>query len=244
MGGLLRGRAMRHDSGGESAARRETGPDREMRRDIVIFGSGGYARGMAEAAEADAGWHVTAFAGQDAGNKVFGRPVVAEEEILSGSHPLVCVVAIGDNWSRQQVIERIKAVRPDFEFCRILHPRAVISPSAQIGEGTVVFAGSVVGANARLGAHVSIYTNAVVEHDSVLGDFSSLAPAAALGGTVRLGARSFVGLGARVIHNVTVGAEVVIGAGATVLQDVPDHAVVAGTPARVVRTRRAGEPYL
>jgi sugar O-acyltransferase (sialic acid O-acetyltransferase NeuD family) len=215
-----------------------------MRRDIVIFGSGGYARGTAEAAEADAAWHVTAFAGQNAGNKVFGRPVLSEDEVLSGRYPLVGVVAIGDNWRRQQVIERIKAARPDFAFCRIVHPRAMISPSAQIGEGTVILAGSVVGADARLGAHVSIYTNAVVEHDSVLGDFSSLAPAAALGGTVRLGARSFVGLGARVIHGLSIGADVVIGAGATVLQEVPDRAVVAGTPARVVRTRKPAEPYL
>jgi acetyltransferase-like isoleucine patch superfamily enzyme len=36
----------------------------------------------------------------------------------------------------------------------------------------------------------------------------------------------------------------VIGAGATVLQEVPDRAVVAGTPARLVRSRAPGEPYL
>jgi sugar O-acyltransferase (sialic acid O-acetyltransferase NeuD family) len=215
-----------------------------MTRKIVIFGSGGYARGTAEAAAAEGRWRVAAFADQAGGRAVSGCPVVREEEILAGTGPLAGVVAIGDNWTRQQVVERIRAARPDFEFCRVLHPRAPISPSAEIGAGTIVLAGSVVGANARLGEHVSIYTNAVVEHDSVLADFCSLAPAAVLGGTVRLGARSFVGLGARVIHNVAVGSDVVIGAGATVIANLADGVVVAGTPAQAVRAREAGEPYL
>ncbi len=217
-----------------------------MPGDIVIFGCGGYARGVAEAAEAQGAWRVQAFIGQDVpdGASVMGRRVIDETLWQASDVPRVGVVAIGDNWQRQQVVERTKKAVPGFEFCRVIHPRAIVSPSAELGVGVVILAGSVVGAAARLGEHVSIYTNAVVEHDSVLSDFSSLAPAAALGGTVMLGIRSFVGLGASVAHGIRIGDDVIVGAGSVLVQECPPRSVVAGNPARVIATRKPGEIYL
>jgi len=61
---------------------------------------------------------------------------------------------------------------------------------------------------------------------------------------VHIGAFTAVGLGASVIHEVTIGPHTVIGAGAVVLVEVPDHVVAFGVPARVVRARAEGEPYL
>ena len=44
-----------------------------------------------------------------------------------------------------------------------------------------------------------------------------------------------IGSGAVILCNVTVGENALIGAGAVVTRDVPDNAVVAGNPARVMR---------
>jgi UDP-2-acetamido-3-amino-2,3-dideoxy-glucuronate N-acetyltransferase len=49
---------------------------------------------------------------------------------------------------------------------------------------------------------------------------------------VRRGAS--IGSNATIICGVTVGAAAVVGAGAVVTRDVPDHAIVAGNPARVI----------
>lgn len=48
----------------------------------------------------------------------------------------------------------------------------------------------------------------------------------------------WIGSGALVLDGVCVGSHVVIAAGAVVTRDVPDHAIVAGNPARVIRDRR------
>ena len=51
---------------------------------------------------------------------------------------------------------------------------------------------------------------------------------------VRTGAS--VGSGATILSNVVIGEHAIVGAGSVVTRDVPAHAVVAGNPARVLRT--------
>jgi acetyltransferase-like isoleucine patch superfamily enzyme len=45
-----------------------------------------------------------------------------------------------------------------------------------------------------------------------------------------------VGSSATILCGVTVGANAIVGCGSVVTRDVPDHAVVAGVPARIIRT--------
>jgi UDP-2-acetamido-3-amino-2,3-dideoxy-glucuronate N-acetyltransferase len=49
-----------------------------------------------------------------------------------------------------------------------------------------------------------------------------------------------IGSGATILCGVTVGARAVVGAGSVVTKDVPDGAVVAGNPARVLRPAAEG----
>ncbi len=49
----------------------------------------------------------------------------------------------------------------------------------------------------------------------------------------------WIGMGATILPGITIGDGAVIGTGATVAKDVPPYAVVAGNPARVMRTRFA-----
>ncbi len=47
-----------------------------------------------------------------------------------------------------------------------------------------------------------------------------------------------VGMNASLLPGVTVGAHAIIGAGAVVTKDIPEYAIAAGVPARVIRDRR------
>jgi len=48
----------------------------------------------------------------------------------------------------------------------------------------------------------------------------------------RVGKRASIGSGAVILPGLTIGAGAIVGAGAVVTEDVPDHAIVAGCPAR------------
>ena len=53
---------------------------------------------------------------------------------------------------------------------------------------------------------------------------------------IRIGARCFIGGGSVIAPGVTIGDECIVGGGAVVMSDVPNRSIVAGNPARVLRT--------
>ena len=104
--------------------------------------------------------------------------------------------------------------------------------------------GAIISANAEIGEFCIVNTKASLDHDGIMGAFSSLAPAVTVGGEVVINAFAAVLLGANIIHSISIGEHSVIGAGSLVLRDVPDRVVAYGLPARIIRTRQPGEPYL
>jgi acetyltransferase-like isoleucine patch superfamily enzyme len=89
-----------------------------------------------------------------------------------------------------------------------------------------------------------VNTKASLDHDGIMGASSSFAPAVTAGGEVTIKPFAAVLLGANIIHGISTGEHSVVGAGSLVLSNVPDRVVAYGLPARIIRTRQPGEPYL
>lgn len=142
------------------------------------------------------------------------------------------IVAIGDNAVRKQVVARTKHA-----FTNAMHPSVIFSPFAIMGTGNMVLHGAIVQAQSVIGNHVIINTGARVDHDNKIGDFVHLAPGVVLCGTVEIGEGTLVGASATVLPGRKIGAWATIGSGAVVVRDVPDHAIVVGNPARVIRLK-------
>lgn len=198
---------------------------------IWVIGAGGHAKVVAETALA-AGSTVAGFLDDDPakqGTHLLGLRV--EGPILAGMTRLGVyrwVLGIGDNRVRRHLVEQGLPAEP----ISLVHPSAVLSSSAKIGLGSVVFAGAIVQAEAQIGAHVVLNTRATVEHDVVVGDFAHVAPGAVLLGAVEVGQGALIGAGAVVLPGVRIGEGAVVGAGAVVAKNVPAGATVVGVPAR------------
>ncbi|MCA8987891.1 MAG: acetyltransferase, partial [Planctomycetaceae bacterium] len=122
-------------------------------------------------------------------------------------------------------------------FPVLSHPTSIISPSAQLGTGTVLCAGSIVGTGAVLGTGCLLNTGSSVDHDCRLAEFVHVCPGAHLAGDVKVGAESWIGIGTAVIEGRTIGARSIIGAGSVVTRDLPDDVVAYGNPARIQKSR-------
>jgi len=114
----------------------------------------------------------------------------------------------------------------------LIHPSAVISRSAVIGEGSQIMAGTIIGPEARLGKLCIINTRASVDHENVFEDGVEIAPGATLCGLVSVGANSWIAAGATVLPRIKIGRDCVVGAASLVNKDVPDGTTVVGVPAK------------
>ena len=145
------------------------------------------------------------------------------------------VIAIGNNLVRRRLAEIARAA--GLRLPVLIHPSAVVSPTAILGDGTVVMAGAIVGTRARIGDLAIINTKASVDHDCMLGDYVHIAPGATLTGNVTIGNGVLIGAGATIIPDICVGDDSLVGAGSTVIHDVPSHVTVIGSPARILPGR-------
>lgn len=177
------------------------------------------------------------------GLEVLG-PVEAVAELAVKHAFTKCLVAVGQNSTRRDCVERIMAACPALSFPTMVHPSAVVASGVVLGAGTVVMAGAVLNPGCVIGRHCIINTGSRIDHETRLDDYTSLAPGVVIGGDVLIGPGSAICLGASLIHGVRIGSDVVVGAGALVLQDLPDLCVAYGSPARRIRTRVPVDQYL
>ena len=104
---------------------------------------------------------------------------------------------------------------------------AVLNIGAVVGEGTMIDMGAVLGGRATVGKHCHIGAGAVLA--------GVVEPASAT--PVIVEDNVLVGANAVVIEGVHIGKNAVVAAGAIVIEDVPENAVVAGSPARVIKMK-------
>ena len=106
---------------------------------------------------------------------------------------------------------------------------AVINIGAVIGEGTMIDMGAVLGGRATVGKNCHVGAGAVLA--------GVIEPASAT--PVIVEDEVLIGANAVVIEGVHIGRGAVVAAGAVVIEDVPENAVVAGCPARVIKMKDA-----
>jgi len=152
------------------------------------------------------------------------------DEIRLGDEELI--ISVGLNHIRKKIVEKLPE---NIRYGKAIHPSAIISEYAFLGEGTVVMQGAVIQSGVSIGNHCIINTAASVDHDCIIDDYVHISPNATLCGAVSMGEGSQIGAGAVVIPGIKIGKWSLVAAGAVVVKDVPDHVLVLGNPARVVK---------
>lgn len=75
-----------------------------------------------------------------------------------------------------------------------------------------------------------------ITHDGGTLLFRDIEPTLEITKPITLGSKVYIGNNAIILPGVTIGDYVVIGAGAVVTKDIPPHSVIAGVPARVIKS--------
>jgi sugar O-acyltransferase (sialic acid O-acetyltransferase NeuD family) len=179
---------------------------------VLIVGAGGHGRAVADTIELMGMYEIAGFLDDVYPEKhaVWDYPLLGATSDLSAftRYAGALVVAIGNNKVRKSVFERAKAA--GFTIPSIVHPSAVVSRRAVIGEGCCLMAGSVVGTEAVLGQGCVVNVNASVDHHCRLDDFAHLGVGVHLAGGVRVGASAWMQAGSSAGYLVEVPAGSVV----------------------------------
>ena len=225
-------------------------PNEINKPNIVIIGASGHAKVVIDIIERENKYNIVGLidANKPRDFKIFQYSILGREKelpkVMKTFNFKAGIIAIGDNWTRQLVYNKIKDIVPDFEFVSAVHPNAIIGRNVNIGAGTVIMPGAIVNANTKIDEFCILNTKSSMDHDGHLHQFTSLAPDATVGGNVVIGDYSAICLGARVIQDITIGKHAIIGAAALVNRNVEDFKMLYGVPARVIKTIKQGEKYL
>lgn len=209
-------------------------------RNVLIVGGGGHAKVVIEVFRSAGHEPACILDPHTSEQHVLGVPVLGGDDRaqqLFEDGYLHAHVAIGENGLRQRIGDRLK----EMGFCLMnaLHPRAVISPSAELGVGIAVMANAVINAKACVSDFVIVNTGAIVEHDCLVGVGTHVAPRSVMGGNVVLEGGVLFGIGAVARPLSRVGARAVVGAGSVIIGTIDADSIVAGNPARVLRQTKA-----
>ena len=137
---------------------------------------------------------------------------------------------VGHNGIREKIHAQLSQYIGD--PINAIHPSAVISASAKMGNGVMIAANATLNPMVELGNGVVCNTSSTIDHECIIGDFSFISPGAVLCGNVKVGRSSFIGANAVIRQGINIGNNVIIGAGTVVVKDIPDNTTVIGNPAR------------
>jgi sugar O-acyltransferase (sialic acid O-acetyltransferase NeuD family) len=198
---------------------------------LLIIGTGGHGKVVLDCAK----YYYDSITFMTNGKNslcINGYPIIYEQEIsldkiLNNFDEII--VAIGNNNARLNI--SLEYESKGMKLATIIHPKAVVSDTAKIGSGTVVFANTVINQSAAIGKACIINTGVIVEHDCILENGVHISPNAAMGGTVVIGEKTWVCIGSSIANNIKIGNNSIIGAGAVIIKDVPNKVLAAGVPA-------------
>lgn len=217
---------------------------------IVIIGASGHGGMILDCIEKEGRYNILGFVDsfKTSGTKLNGYEILGNEHqlphLIDKFNIQGAILAIGNNWTRNIVSEKVRGIAPQLEFVSTVHPSAIIGKDVKIGKGCAVMAGAIINANASLDNFCILNTNASLGHDGHMHEFSSIASGACTGGNLNLGRFSAISLGANVIESISIGEHSIVGAGSLVVENINSFEVVYGSPARFVRSRSIEDPYL
>lgn len=203
---------------------------------LVMVGQGGHSKVIKDIILAGNEYQICAILDDKYGepiqkSKIIYAPI-SYAATLCKEQETFFIIAIGNNSVRRKISEALENI--GVQFAIVKHPTAVISPSAEIGRGSVIMPYCIVNADTIIGEHVIINSSSVIEHDNKINNYVHISPKAVLTGNVFVGEGTQIGAGATVIPNIKIGSWSMVGAGATVVSDIPSKVTVVGVPAKII----------
>ncbi|MCK9275728.1 MAG: hypothetical protein M0P57_11640 [Syntrophales bacterium] len=210
-------------------------------KEIVIIGGRGNGTVIASVIEdcADSGQNIKCagflndFESEINGYPVLGKIRNGNWKKLSGHLYFIYAMSnVNQSCMRHRLLQELNI--PAERFATIVHPSAVVSKKASLGNGVVLMPFVHVGPDVAIGNHSQFFAQSFVGHDTEVSEFVFVANNASIGGRVRVEEGAHIGSNSSVLERVTVGRYSLVGLGSVVIRSVAAFEKVAGNPAKTI----------
>jgi acetyltransferase EpsM len=203
---------------------------------VIIVGTGGHAAELVDylmhinavsAVEKPKEWEVVGLIDDSEVNYAayaYDFPFLGKIKDHEVQHKVGYVMGIANMKCRRVIIEQLQ--QKGARFVTLIHPTALVSPSAIIGVGCVISHNVSIGPKAVLGDFNLINSRCTIGHDSTIGNYNFLAPQVVTGGFAVVGDENFIGTNGVLLPAIAVGDRNTIAAGMIVDKNVPHDATV------------------
>lgn len=210
-----------------------------MKENLILIGGGGHCKSCIEVIEETGKYCIAGILDikEHIGNSVSGYKISGSDEDLDtlcgeGHLFLITIGQIKSGSLREKLYQRIKNLSG--RLASVVSPKAHVSNSAVIGEGTIIMHGTIVNAHAEIGVNNILNTGSCVEHDVITGGHCHISTHAVINGECRIGENVFIGSNAVIINGVSIISGTVIGAGSVINKNIEVAGTYAGNPYRKI----------
>lgn len=209
---------------------------------LIIIGASGFGREVAWLVERinkiTPKWNILGFIDDNSdinGAMIGGYPVLGNSESVANYMDAYYVCAVGSSKVREKIINKVTNYLPTIKFATLIDPDVQISDRVEIGEGTIICAGSIITVDIKIGKHNIINLDCTIGHDAVMGDYVTLYPSVNVSGITHLEKCCELGTGCQIIQTKKVGCYSIVGAGAVIVKDIPEKCTAVGSPAKPIK---------
>lgn len=173
------------------------------------------------------------------GKVIQGVPVLGPTDLLPklrdtyGVDSVYC--PLGNNPLRVKFLENARIL--GYNTPNYIHPTVDVADDVTIAkEGVYILDKSLIMPCVKIDKDVMISVGANIIHHTTLKSGVFISNGVNMGASIVVEENAYVGMGSTIMTGVDrIGKDCLIGAGAVVIRDVPDGAVVAGVPAKVIK---------
>ena len=209
-------------------------------KDIVIIGSGGFAKEVAflieEINKTKNQWNILGFIDNEIGKYNGKYKIIQNDKWLENTNDEVNVAfGIGDSNLLKELSDKFQ-LNSNLNFPNIKHPNAIGDWNRiKLGKGNIITAGNIFTTDIKIGSFNIFNLSCTIGHDTIIGDYNIFNPTVNISGGINIDNKIMVGTGTQILQYLSIASNTIIGAGTVVTKNITESGVYVGSPARKIK---------